>query len=297
MKRRGFLAALTLAAVIAGCATAGEAPPSFTSDRISVETRGSGQDVIFVPGLSSSRDVWETTVASLGDGYRVHLVQLNGFAGAPVGGAGEGLVSAPVADEIARYIREAGLEDPAVIGHSMGGTIGMMLAARHPDAVGKLMVVDMFPFMGAMFGGPDATRETLTPIADSIRDQMRLAPQGQVSPQTQATIASMVRTESERAAIIEHARLSDVGVVANAFHELIVTDLRPELTNITMPFTTLFVIPPQAPVTPEQYEGYLRASYLNIPHARIVRIEDSYHFIMIDQHERFMQEVRTFLAD
>lgn len=294
MQRRGFVALLT-ALVLAACASAPEA--RFSSDRISVVTRGSGQDVIFIPGLSSSRDIWNTTADALGAGYRVHLVQLNGFAGAPVGGAGEGPVAAPAAEEIARYIRETGLQRPAVIGHSMGGSIGVMLAARHPDAVGRLMVVDMFPFMGAMFGGPNATRETLTPIADQIRAAMVAAPQGVVSPQTEATINSMVRTESARPQIIEHSRTSDNTVSANAFHELIVTDLRPELANIDVPFATLYVIPPAAPITPEQYDMFMRASYANIPQARIVKIENSYHFIMIDQFEPFMQEVRTFLAE
>ena len=299
MHRRGFIAgvgALVTALVLAACASAPDAP-SFSSDRISVVARGSGQDVIFIPGLSSSRDIWNTTADALGPGYRVHLVQLNGFAGAPVGGAGEGPVAAPAAEEIARYIRETGLERPAVIGHSMGGSIGMMLAARHPDAVGRLMVVDMFPFMGAMFGGPNATRETLTPIADQIRSAMVAAPQGVVSTQTEATINGMVRTESARPQIIEHSRTSDNTVSANAFHELIVTDLRPELANIDVPFTTLYVIPPQAPITPEQYDMFMRASYANIPQARIVKIEQSYHFIMIDQFDRFMSEVRTFLAE
>ena len=295
MQRRGFIA-LAAALVLAACASAPDAP-SFSSDRISVVARGSGQDVIFIPGLSSSRDVWNTTADALGPGYRVHLVQLNGFAGAPVGGAGEGPVAAPAAEEIARYIREAGLERPAVIGHSMGGSIGMMLAARHPDAVGKLMVVDMFPFMGAMFGGPNATREQLTPTADQIRAAMVAAPQGVVSPQVEATIASMVRTESARPMIIEHSRASDNTVSANAFHELIVTDLRPELANIDVPFTTLYVIPPAAPITAEQYDMFMRASYANIPQARIVKIENSYHFIMIDQFDRYMSEVRTFLAE
>lgn len=300
MIRRGLLAALALVALTGACATAplAEAPPApFVSDRISVVTRGAGPDVILIPGLSSHRDVWNTTSAALSHNYRVHLVQLNGFAGFPAAGNAEGPVSAPVAEEIARYISETGLERPAIIGHSMGGTIGMMLTARHPEAAGKLMVVDMFPFMGAMFGGPNATRETLTPVADQIRSAMLAAPQGEVSAQTEAMINSMVRTESARATIIEHSRISDNGVSANAFHELIVTDLRPELANIDVPFTTLYVIPPQAPVTPEQYDGYMRASYANVPQARLVKIEDSYHFIMIDQFDRFMSEVRTFLAE
>lgn len=296
MKRRGLLIGALLA--LAACATAPQAAPGpgFTSDRISVVTRGSGRDVILIPGLSSSRDVWNATADALDDNYRVHLVQLNGFGGAPVGANGEGLVSAPVAEEIARYIRENNLERPAVIGHSMGGTIGMMLAARHPASVGKLMVVDMFPFMGNMFGGPTATPDSVRPIADQIRGAMRLAPQGVVSEQTIATINSMVRTESSRPEIVEHARLSDIGVTANAFHELITTDLRPELTNITAPITVLYVIPPQMPLTAEQYDGFMRMSYASVPSARIVKIEESYHFIMIDQFDRFMSEVNTFLA-
>lgn len=299
MKRRGILIGALLA--LAACATSpqAETPPphaGFTSDRISVVTRGAGRDVIFIPGMSSSRDVWTTTADALDDTYRVHLVQVNGFAGAPVGANGDGAVSAPVAEEIARYISENHLDRPAVIGHSMGGTIGMMLAARHPNAVGKLMVVDMFPFMGAMFGGPNATPESVTPVADQIRGAMRMAVQGQVSDQTRGMISSMVRTESARPEIIEHARQSNVGVTANAFHELITTDLRPELPNIRAPLTVLYVIPPQAPVTPEQYDGFLRASYASVPSARIVKIDDSYHFIMIDQYDRFMSEVNTFLG-
>lgn len=296
MIRRGLLIGALFA--LAACASTHAPPPpgEFASERISVVVQGSGRDVILIPGLSSSRDVWNTTAAALDDNYRVHLVQLNGFAGAPVGANGEGLVSAPVAEEIARYIRENNLERPAVIGHSMGGSIGMMLAARHPDSVGKLMVVDMFPFMGNMFGGATATPDSVRPIADQIRTGMRLAPQGVVSEQTRETINTMVRTEAARPEIIEHARTSDVGVTANAFHELITTDLRPELTNITAPITVLYVIPPQMPLTAEQYDGFMRMSYASVPSARIVKIDESYHFIMIDQFDRFMSEVNTFLG-
>jgi pimeloyl-ACP methyl ester carboxylesterase len=296
MIRRGLLIGALFA--LAACASTPAPPPpgEFASERISVVVQGSGRDVILIPGLSSSRDVWNTTAAALDDTYRVHLVQLNGFAGAPVGANGEGLVSAPVAEEIARYIRENNLARPAVVGHSMGGSIGMMLAARHPDSVGKLMVVDMFPFMGNMFGGATATPDSVRPMADQIRTGMRMAPQGVVSEQTRATIDTMVRTEAARPEIIEHARTSDVGVTANAFHELITTDLRPELTNITAPITVLYVIPPQMPLTAEQYDGFMRMSYASVPSARIVKIDESYHFIMIDQFDRFMSELNTFLG-
>jgi pimeloyl-ACP methyl ester carboxylesterase len=304
MTRRHFLSGLVSGIAIfisASCAStqpANEPLPStgFTSDRVSVIARGAGPDVILIPGMTSHRDVWAATAEALDDTHRVHLVQVNGFAGFPADANAGGPVSAPVAEEIARYIAEQGLDRPALIGHSMGGTIAMMVAARHPDAASRVMVVDMFPWMGAMFGPPGSTVESVRHVADQIRSQMISAPPGSAAPMVEQMIASMVRTESARPQMIQYARDSDRATVANAFHELIVTDLRPELPNVRIPLTVLYVIPPNAPIGAEQYEAYLRASYANAPQARLVRIDDSYHFIMVDRLDRFMSEVGAFLA-
>lgn len=295
MHRRLFLACLALAAA---CATAPPQPQGagFASGRIEVTSRGRGPDVILTPGMTSHRSVWDATADALDRGHRVHVVQVKGFAGFPAEANAEGPVSAPVAEEIARYIAEAGLERPAIIGHSMGGTNAMMIAARHPQSVGRIMVVDMFPFMGAMFGPPGASADSVRATADQIRAQMRLAPQGAASPMVEQMIASMVATESARPALLQHARDSDNRVVANAFHELIVTDLRPELAGITAPMSVLYVIPPNAPVPETQYDAFMRLSYAGVSQARVVRIDGARHFIMIDAFDRFMQEVNAFLS-
>lgn len=302
MIRRSVLGGLAAALVFLGaCASAQPRLPTpeataYESDRIEISVYGNGPDVILIPGLTSSGHVWDTTRDALTSRYRVHVVQVRGFAGTYPGGNASGDVSAPVAEEIARYINHVHLERPAVIGHSMGGTIGMMLAARHPDSVGRLMVVDMFPWMGAMFGPPGATAESVRPIAEQMRERMRAAPQGETSSFTTQMIAGMVRTESARPELERQSRESNNVTVANAFYELIVTDLRPELANIRAPVTVLYVIPPNLPIPAEQYDGYMQASYASLPGARIVKIDDSYHFIMIDQFDRFMSEVNTFLA-
>jgi pimeloyl-ACP methyl ester carboxylesterase len=302
MKRRTFAAA-AMGILLSACASAATEPTQlsgnelaqFESSRISVVVQGSGPDVILIPGLTSHREIWDATGDALDDRYRVHLVQLNGFAGYEPQGNAEGPVSAPAAEEIARYISAQGLERPVVIGHSMGGTIGMMLAARHPGAVGKLMVVDMFPFMGAMFGGQ--TGDAVRPIADQIRAQMIAASAPMRQQLAAQTIETMVATESARPRLVQHALDSDVAVNANAFHELIVTDLRAEIANIGVPLKVLYVIPPQAPITPEQYDAYFHASYARAPQAQLVKIENSRHFIMIDQFDVFMGEVNRFLAN
>lgn len=293
MKRREFLVAAAVLA--AGCAApmaAGAEP--FRSDRISVVTEGSGPDVVLVHGLGSSRDVWRELVAAV-PGYRYHLVQMNGFGGAPIGGNTSGPVAAPVAEEIARYIAEARLRRPAIIGHSMGGWIAMALAARHPEAVSRLMVVDMVPFMGVMFGPPGTTAQSVRPVADQVRNRMLGYDEAARRQAVTATIATMVKTEARRAEAVKHSLDSDADMSARAMHELITTDLRPELGNIKVPVTVLYVRSPAAPISDEQMDAVYRASYAAVPQAKLVRVPDSYHFIMWDAPARFAEEVRTFL--
>ena len=289
-----FLALLLLLPLAAACATTAETAPSFTSDRISVAVQGTGPDVVLIPGLSSHPDVWAGTVAAV-PGYRYHLVHVAGFAGKPAGANASGPVVEPVAEEIARYIRESRLERPALVGHSMGGTWAMLVASRHPELASRVMVVDMLPFLGAMFGGPNATPETLRPVAEQMRQGMASAPAAARRQQIEPMIASMVRTESLRRDVVEQSMASDPAVSAQAFYEIIVNDYRPELRNIRVPMTVLWVLPPQAPFGPEQMEQYYRTSYANAPQAVLRRIPDSYHFIMYDQPEVFQRELRAFL--
>lgn len=292
-----ILALFLLLPLAAACATTPAAAPrtAFSSDRISVEIVGAGPDVVLVPGLSSHPDVWRGTVAAV-PGYRYHLVHVAGFAGKAPGANASGPVIEPVAAEIARYIREAGLERPAIVGHSLGGDWAMLVAARNPGLVSRVMVVDMLPFLGAMFAGPTATPETLRPMADQIRQSM-LTQAGDARRRTiEQTIATMVRTESLRPVTVQQSLDSHPAVAAQAFSELVVSDFRPDLRNIRVPLTVLYVSPPSAPVQPAQMEQFYRLSYANAPHATLRRIADSYHFIMYDQPDVFRRELREFLA-
>ena len=65
--------------------------------------------------------------------------------------------------EIARDIDTAGLEQPAIIGHSMGGASGVMLAQERPELIGRVMSVDSLPYFGALYG-PSVTPETAAPM-------------------------------------------------------------------------------------------------------------------------------------
>ncbi len=268
----------------------------FASDRLHVRIDGEagGRDIILIPGLSSSPEVWDGTVEHLGAGWRVHRIHIQGFAGAPAEGNASGPVSAPVAEEIARYITENHLDHPVVVGHSMGGTIGLMLAARHPDLVGKLMVVDMLPSLGPAFAGPTATREQIEAVGQRTHDGIA-AETGQARiDSANQTIGSMIRTESKRAGPIQDTLTSDTDVMARAMQELVVTDVSPEFSKITAPVEVLYVDFNGMPAGGT--DAIYRGAYSRLPGVKLQRVADSAHFIMLDQPEVFYSALDAFVA-
>jgi pimeloyl-ACP methyl ester carboxylesterase len=202
----------------------------------------------------------------------------------------------PVAEEIARYIRAAHLARPAIVGHSMGGSWAMIVAGRHPQLAGRVMVVDMLPFLGAMFGGPGATPDSIRPIAEQIRQGIASSSGDARRRQIEQTIAGMVRTEAARPVVVAQSLASDPAVSGQGMYDIIVSDLRPDLANIHVPLTVLYVLPAGAPLTPEQIDQFYRLSYAGAPQAVLKRIPDSYHFIMFDQPDAFRRELRAFLS-
>ena len=289
-------AAPAVAQAPAAAPAVAQAPAAaFTSERIGVTVTGSGPDVILIPGLSSSPEVWHGTIAAV-PGYRYHLIHVSGFAGRPAGANASGPVLAPVAEEIARYIRESRLDRPAIVGHSMGGSWAVMVAARHPGLVSKVMVIDMMPYLGAMFRQPGMTDEQFAAAANNMRTMMSGSGGEQRRIQTNSMIASMVRTEAARAAIVAHSMASDRAVSSQGFYDLIVTNLMPDVATIRVPMLVLYVQPTGAPLTPEQIDNYFRISYRGAAQAVVRRVPDSAHFIMIDQPAVFQDALKGFLA-
>lgn len=284
---------LAVFAVLAAVPAAQARP--FHSDRFSVEVRGEGPDVILIPGLASSRHVYDATAARLVAAHRrVHLVQIGGFAGEPAGANAAGEVVAPVVEELARYISEQRLHRPAVIGHSLGGEAALMLAARHPGSVGRVMVVDALPWFSLLFG-PDITMDAVRPRAEAFRAAMAAQTPEQFRASQAAGLAGLVANPEARARRAQESFASDPRVVAQAAYDLTVTDLRPELPRITTPVTVLYAWETRYGA-PERVDTLFHAAYAGLPGVRLIRVDNTLHFIMDDQPARFAAEVDAFLA-
>lgn len=264
------------------------------SQRISVETQGSGSDVILIPGLAPSREVWTDLAATLRKSHRVHLVELAGFASTPALSNPEGKVIAPAVDAIADYIQTQHITAPAIIGHSLGGEIALMIGARHPDQVSRLMIVDALPFYTLMID-PAATTETAARHATATRDWLLGQSPQQFKEFQKTSIIRLVKTEAVRPALVTAGLNSDRKTVADAVYELMITDLRPELARIKAPMEIVYAYDALFGVPAASVDAMYRQAYASASDIHFTRIDDSFHFVMLDQPEQFSRAVTSFL--
>ena len=282
MSRRAFLGscvALAAAAALPAPVLGAAHQPS----RLHVSVHGRGPDVILIHGLSASRSIWNGTVAAL-PGYRYHLVQILGFAGTAPGGNARGKVAAPVAEEIARYIAANRLHRPAVVGHSMGGSIAMMIGARHPRLIGKVMVVDMVPAPARLTGTSAAT---VRPLARLLRGEIGGA--DRLRRDFQNLIGRFGSTNWL-------ATNSDAGVVGRSLEELLSTDLTPELPRIAAPLTVVYACPEPLRLSRPRIDRFYAAAYAGRAGTRLVPVARSGHTIMHDQPAAFRSALKAFLS-
>ena len=269
--------------------------PAFAYDRLSVEVVGQGPDVILIPGLASSREVWRATADRLSATHRVHLVQLSGFAGQPWT-HGDGAFVQPVVDELSRYIETSGLRRPAVVGHSMGALVGLMLAQQHPGDVGRLMSVDSLPFYSALFG-PTATAESAAPFAAQAAAMILGADAASFETQQTATAQALSRTPATQAQIVAWSMATDRHALAAAMRDVMTTDARPGLPAMTTPVTALYAADADGGAPAAMADAMWTREYATLPGVTLIRVDDSRHFIMADQPERFAALLDAFLAE
>jgi len=280
-----------LIGVLAWHASAAIADP--VSDRITVTVRGKGPDVVLIPGLASSSAVWDATAARLEGRYRLHIVQVAGFAGSPPRANAQGPVIQPTVDALDAYIKTNKLKAPQVIGHSLGGLMGMMLAVQHPDDVGKLMIVDSLPFFSALFGATDAA--AVAPQAAAMRDSVLNETQDAYAQGERQFLRSLVKSPAGLKAATAWAVASDKSVVARAMYEDMTTDLRPRVREIKTPVTVLYPWDPLTGMPQAMFDGLYGESFAPLPNKTMARMDGSFHFIMLDQPEAFAAQVDGFL--
>lgn len=103
---------------------------------------GQGQPLIILHGLFGSSDNWLTQAKLYADSFNVYTVDQRNHGLSP---HSEEFDYPSMVTDLAEFIDDHNIINPAIIGHSMGGKTAMNFALTHPDKIEKLIVVDISP--------------------------------------------------------------------------------------------------------------------------------------------------------
>ncbi|NVN94622.1 MAG: alpha/beta fold hydrolase [Bacteroidetes bacterium] len=103
-------------------------------------TYGEGQPIIILHGLYGMSDNWVTHAKLLSEKYKVYIPDMRNHGQS---GHSDLFNYNLMAEDIGEFIQMHNLENPIIMGHSMGGKVAMSFALDNPNRVSKLIVVDM----------------------------------------------------------------------------------------------------------------------------------------------------------
>ncbi|GAA4348083.1 alpha/beta hydrolase [Hymenobacter saemangeumensis] len=292
-----FLTGAAIASAIGATPTTELAQPAADSPAahplFTVKVVGKGQPMLLIPGLTCPGAVWDETVAHYQKQYQCHVVSLAGFGGQPaVPGASPLLL--PVRDQLLAYVKAQKLNQPVVVGHSLGGFLALWMSSTQPNALGPLLILDSLPFMSAI-QDPSLTAEKVKPRAEAMRKQMQSGPMPAAA--RRQMLAGLI-TDTARISLADRWGVaSDPATVGQAMYELSTTDLRADLARIQQPVLVLgaWAAYKAYGSTMESTRAIFAQQYAQLPQHRIEMSEAGRHFLMWDDTAWFFTQADSFL--
>ena len=101
---------------------------------------GAGQPLLLIHGLGASVVTWRDNIGPLAESFRVIALDLPGHGDSDKPDID--YASPTIVRHIARFMEAIGIEKTAIVGNSVGGALGLMVALAHPELVSSLVLVD-----------------------------------------------------------------------------------------------------------------------------------------------------------
>ena len=101
------------------------------------EVIGSGPDLVLIPGTFADRRTWSRVVDRLSFRFRCLLLDPRGTHETP--DPGTPFTADDLAGDVVAAMDAAGVTRAHLVGHSLGASVAVILGARHPDRVRRLV--------------------------------------------------------------------------------------------------------------------------------------------------------------
>lgn len=226
--------------------------------------------IVLAGSLGSDTTMWEPQVGALSRSLRVLRYDHPGHGGSPPPTGPCGL--ADLAAETIGLLDELGLERVSFCGLSLGGMVGMQLAAHRPERIDRLVVCASaahLPPASAWQERADAVRAagTVEAVADAVLERWFTPGFRAAHPDTVAGCRAMLVATSPEA----------YAACAEAVGDF---DLRDRLGDIAAP--TLVIGGREDPATPPPHAEAIAAG---VPGARLEVLDNAAHLLNVEQKE------------
>jgi pimeloyl-ACP methyl ester carboxylesterase len=111
--------------------------------RVRYVRRGQGPALVLLHGLASSIYTWADVIPGVAADHDVVAVDLPGFGGSDIPAD---LSSSVYPATVLALMDRLGVSRATLVGNSLGGAVGVVLAARHPERVRRLVLIDSAGF-------------------------------------------------------------------------------------------------------------------------------------------------------
>ncbi|HKA86555.1 MAG TPA: alpha/beta fold hydrolase, partial [Haliangiales bacterium] len=116
---------------------------SIGGNRVFYHRRGRGRPLVLVHGWMVSHWAWRHVIPSLAGDYDVVAIDLPGFGESDRPSPSEYRYDAPAfAETLIGVLDSLAIERATLVGHSMGGGVALYAAARRPERVERLVLID-----------------------------------------------------------------------------------------------------------------------------------------------------------
>jgi pimeloyl-ACP methyl ester carboxylesterase len=103
---------------------------------------GTGEPIVILHGLYGSSDNWLTVGKAIALKNRIISLDQRNHGQSPHTASHN---YALMSDDLDEFMKSENIQNPIIIGHSMGGKVAMRYCLEHPDKVKGLVVVDISP--------------------------------------------------------------------------------------------------------------------------------------------------------
>ena len=190
-----------------------------------------------------------------------------------------------------------GLEKPIVMGWSHGGMVVQQFASTYPDSLSKLILFDTSAYFGEFLGDIEAAVQEFKNEPWFEKSFAALKAEWAGEYQTDEDMARLWADEMkfyfkqfDARAEAYHGRISPLKTFNEK--EAATMDLRPRLKNITVP--TLVIVGRHDFIT---NVAMAEEMVKHIPNARLEIFEDSGHFALVEEPEKFYRVIKEFVEN